>query len=137
MRQGGGVALLIKKSRQFSVTFSRSRSSLEIISVSVFTQIRRNQLFSVYFSNGNCSQEEINLLISRPNPFILAGDFNAHHQLWKSSRTVNIAGRSISNAILVNPDASFITPSTSVLESTLALENPPPSAALSHHLNLS
>jgi hypothetical protein len=110
MRRGGGVALLLKKSLQFLVNNYPIQSSLEIISASVFTQSGEIECFSVFCPNSNCSQEEIDLLISRPNPFILAGDFNAHHQLWKSSPTVNIAGRSIYNAIIDHPDASLITP---------------------------
>ena len=110
MRQGGGVALLIKKSLQFSVANPPIQSSLELIRASVFTQSGEIECFSFYCPKGNCSQEEINLLISRPNHFILAGDFNAQHQLWESSPTVNIAGHSISNAIIDHPDASLITP---------------------------
>jgi hypothetical protein len=49
-------------------------------------------------------------LFNRPNPFIIAGDFNTHHSLWKSNSTDNTAGKSIYSSILEHPDAAILIP---------------------------
>lgn len=54
---------------------------------------RRYQLFSI-----------------KTNPFILAGDLNAHYSLWESAPTENVAVQSIGNTLIENPDALLITP---------------------------
>jgi hypothetical protein len=70
----------------------------------------QSTVFSVYSPRGDCTAEEINLLLPPQLPFIVAGDFNAHHSLWESNSTENLAGKSIFAAITDHPDATIITP---------------------------
>jgi hypothetical protein len=49
-------------------------------------------------------------LFNRPNPFIIAGDFNAHHSIWDSNSSENTTGKSIHSSILDHSDAAILNP---------------------------
>jgi hypothetical protein len=108
--RGGGVALLVKKSLQAHAIPSPVTGTLEVIGAQVPTKTGPVNCFSVYSPRGDCTAEEINLLLPPQLPFIVAGDFNAHHSLWESNSTENLAGKSIFAAITDHPDATIITP---------------------------
>jgi exonuclease III len=110
LHRGGGVALLIKKSIQFSVKPPINLNATEAIGATIFTNSGEVDCFSVYSPKGDCSPEDIHFFLSTTHPFILAGDLNAHHHLWESSPTENVAGKSIGNALIESPDTSLITP---------------------------
>jgi hypothetical protein len=109
-RHGGGVALLVKKSLQAHPIPPLATSTLEVTGVQLATNSGPVNCFSVYSPRGDCSPEELNLLLAPPIPFIIAGDLNAHNSLWESNSTDNTAGKSICSVITDHPDATIITP---------------------------
>lgn len=68
-------------------------------------------IISVYAPKGeNILQEEISSLFSRPNPFIIGGDFNAHHSYWESNAVLNRGGNEIWNTLCEVDNALLVTP---------------------------
>lgn len=81
----GGVGIAIKTGIQFkNVPIA---SNLEAIAVEVNIP-RKMTVCSIYLSpNQHINREEIEKIIdSLPQPFILSGDFNAHHNQWGSHK---------------------------------------------------
>jgi hypothetical protein len=110
-RRGGGVAILFKKTLNMSPIPSLvSAVTLEVIGAQLATESGPVDCFSVYCPRGDCPPEDLHVLLNRPNPFIIAGDFNAHHSLWESNSIENTAGKSIYLSILEHPDATILTP---------------------------
>ena len=109
-RRGGGVALLVKNSLQFSALPSSSTSTLEVIGAKIQVDSGAVHCFSVYCPKGDCQADEIKTLLNCPSPVILAGDLNAHHSLWESNSAVNAAGKAITAVLTDHPDACLITP---------------------------
>lgn len=68
-RQGGGVAILVKKSIQVSPLLISSSHKVEVVGVSIFTSdVGAIDFLSVYVPIGSaCDTEEITSLIDRPN----------------------------------------------------------------------
>jgi hypothetical protein len=102
--------MLFKKTLKMSPIPMPYADTLEVIGAQLSSETGPIDCFSVYCPRGDCPPEYINILFNRPNPFIIAGDFNAHHSLWESNSTVNTAGKSIHSAILEHPDAAILTP---------------------------
>ena len=109
-RRGGGVAMLFKKTLKMSPIPMPYADTLEVIGAQLSSETGPIDCFSVYCPRGDCPPEDINFLFNRPNPFLIAGDFNAHHSLWESNSNENTAGKSIHSAILEHPDAAILTP---------------------------
>ena len=110
-RLGGGVAILIKKSLQFSPISYNQPDTIEAIGASIL--FRNNQhidFTSIYIPRANCETEEIEAILDRSNPYLLGGDFNGHHPLWEPNATVNKAGKSVYEALINDQDACLITP---------------------------
>lgn len=84
-QKGGGVAILVHKSIKYNVISLKHFLSFEAIAISINTS---NQsivdVISVYAPKGDTIlQPEILSLFSRSNPYIIGGDFNAHHSYWE------------------------------------------------------
>ena len=77
-RRGGGEALLIKKSLQFSASSTFASRTLEVIGAIIHSTSGPVNCLSVYAPRGYCQAEEFTSLVSNSTPFILAGDLNAH-----------------------------------------------------------
>lgn len=92
-----------------SPTQSPNNDTLEIIGAQLSTETGPVDCFSVYCPRGDCTPEDIFFLFNRPNPFIITGDFNAHHSLWESHFIENTTGKSIYSFILEHPDAAILT----------------------------
>ncbi len=110
-RKGGGVALLIHKSIQFSPLMCISTDTVEAIGATVFSAAGSFDLFSVYIPKGDCIEDDLKVFCVRPNNYIIVGDFNAHHHLWESSCTINKAGKAVADTLQNQPDACLVTPS--------------------------
>ena len=87
-----------------------SAVTLEVIGAQLSTESGPVDCFSVYCPRGDCPPEDLHVLLNRPNPFIIAGDFNAHHSLWESNSIENTAAKSIYLSIHEHPDATILTP---------------------------
>lgn len=109
--KGGGVAILIHKSLKFIPIQLRYFETMEAVAVSISTfQYNNLEFISVYAPRGDSTKEEILSLFTRNQPFIVGGDFNAHHELWESRPYPNRGGTSIWNALIELPDISLLTP---------------------------
>ena len=110
-RMGGGVALLIHKSVQFLPLKCYSSDTVEAIGATILTKNTGNiDVISVYVPKGNCDTEEVKALFNVQNKFIIAGDFNAHHDIWERDCTRNRSGQAIADTLFEHPDAHLITP---------------------------
>jgi exonuclease III len=81
---GGGVAILIHKSLQFSKLAIPNLKTMEAVAVTISIKIKKKNelidIISIYILNGNnCLEEELNQIAHHPNSIILGGDFNGHH----------------------------------------------------------
>ena len=72
-RRGGGVALLIKKSLQFSASPTLSPRTLEVIGAKFHSASGPVNCLSVYVPKGDCQAEKCKSLVSFSTPFIIAG----------------------------------------------------------------
>jgi hypothetical protein len=104
-RPGGGVAILIHKSLQFSPLSLPHLETIEVVGVSIALRNNRNKLIdilSVYIPNGNsCSEEELTSLTTGRNNFIIGGDFKGHHGRWETSCNLpNQSGRALASIYL-------------------------------------
>lgn len=107
----GGVAVLIRKSFQYSLIELPLLASMEAVGVRLTQGDRDISVISVYAPHGNCTSSDINTLFEvAGNSGIVAGDFNAHHSLWESRGTVNTCGRSIANFLEEDCRYSLCTP---------------------------
>lgn len=81
----GGVAIAIKTGIKYKTV--QLISTLEAIAVEVNIP-RKMTVCSIYLSpNQQISKQEIENILDRlPKPFILSGDFNAHHNHWGSKK---------------------------------------------------
>jgi hypothetical protein len=72
-----------------------SAVTLEVTGVQLSTELGPVDWFYVYYPGDDCPPEDLHFCLNRPNSFIIAGDFNAHHSAWESNSNVNTAGNSI------------------------------------------
>jgi ribonuclease HI/endonuclease/exonuclease/phosphatase family metal-dependent hydrolase len=111
-RQGGGVAILVRKSLKATQLQVPSTNNLEAIALSV--QVTKNislDVFSVYCPYGNVNKEELKALLTRSNNnFILGGDLNAHHSLWESQSNHNRAGNAVVELLATVDEVALVTP---------------------------
>jgi exonuclease III len=66
LHRGGGVALLVKKSIQFSVKPPINLNAIEAIGATIFTNSGEVDCFSVYSPKGDCSSEDIRFFYQLP-----------------------------------------------------------------------
>nr|CAH0106516.1 unnamed protein product [Daphnia galeata] len=114
-RPGGGVAILIHKSLQFSPLSLPHLETIEVVGVSIALRNNSNKLIdilSVYIPNGNsCSEEELTSLTTGRNNFIIGGDFNGHHGRWETSCNLpNQSGRALANILENTTNIELATP---------------------------
>ncbi|GFW94550.1 putative RNA-directed DNA polymerase from transposon BS [Trichonephila clavipes] len=90
-RACGGAALLIKHATPFSPVLIRTSLQAVVVQVSIFSKVT---ICNVYLPpNVPLNFRELQELIDQlPSPFILLGDFNAHHLLW-SCQDMNSRGK--------------------------------------------
>lgn len=111
-RRGDGVAILVHKSiKFFPLHLNTALHSIESIAISISTSTFPTlDLISAYAPNGDSRPEEILSLFYRQNPFIIGGDFNAHHDMWETYTNANWGGLSIWNALMDSSDVALLTP---------------------------
>lgn len=110
-RFGGGVAILVKKSIQFSLLSLEHFNSIEAVGISISSPSSQTfDCISVYAPKGDSPVEEIDVLLNRPSLFIVGGDFNAHHPMWESNSVVNRGGNAIWSVIMDRPSVNLLTP---------------------------
>lgn len=111
-RRGGGVAILVHNSvKFFPLPLDDSLPSIEAVTITISTPTLPSlDLISVYAPKGDSATGEIISLFSRRNPFIVGGDFNAHHGMWESRCSPNRGGNSIWSALMDSPDVALLTP---------------------------
>lgn len=113
-----GVAILIHKSLDYRKIDTFYDDSLQNIAVRLRYSNNKELTLITFYSPGNCvpsfSRTKLdNLINSVPGPLLIAGDFNAHHPMWGSSR-VDSRGRDVlecindNNLVLLN-DGEFTT----------------------------
>jgi hypothetical protein len=81
-RLGGGVAISISKSLQFSTITHNPPDTIEAIGACILFRNNQHIDFAyIYIPRANCETEEIEAMLDRSNPYFLGGDFNGHHPL--------------------------------------------------------
>lgn len=100
----GGVAILVHSSllsQQLNI-----QTDLEVIAITTFLP-NKITVASIYLPpNQPLSQTELTNLIKKlPPPFILAGDFNAHNNIWGSNK-IDGRGKIIEN--IIDEDATLL-----------------------------
>ena len=106
-RASGGVALLIAHDTSHEpVTL---QTDLEILAIRVHTTPPLT-VASVYLPPGQPFHRRsfLDILPQLPRPFVLLGDFNAHHPLWGSTTTC-ARGRQLEDILFSNRFSSFNT----------------------------
>ena len=97
----GGVGIFVKN---FASSYQiKLNTSLQAVAVSVKIQARIT-ICSIYLPPREPVElYQLQQLIDQlPKPFLLLGDFNAHHSMWHDSRNTDQRGRTIVNLIGTN-----------------------------------
>jgi hypothetical protein len=64
------------------------QSTVEGIGVSIPSRNNSSTDFiSAYVPKGDCEIEDIEYLLNRPNPSVICGDFNGHHNMWETTHS--------------------------------------------------
>jgi ribonuclease HI/exonuclease III len=110
-RSGGGVAILINKQLSFTPLHLTPHDTVEAIGVSILSRSNSKiDFISAYVPKGDCEMADVAEIFNRPNPVVIGGDFNGHHDVWESNATANTAGKTIFETILNSQDICLITP---------------------------
>lgn len=114
---GGGVALLIHKSLQFTLINLPDFRTIEAVGASIDvtndSTYQKFDMISIYIPNGDhCDPEERrHLTQARNENIIICGDFNEHHGRWETSCVnSNQSGRAIANLLEDNMNIELATP---------------------------
>ena len=97
----GGVGIFVKN---FASSYEiKLNTNLQAIAVSVKIHARIT-ICSIYLPPGEpVTLDELQNLINQlPKPFLLLGDFNAHHPMWYDSRETDERGKTIVDLIIQN-----------------------------------
>ena len=100
-RPHGGVGIFVKN---FASSYQvKLTTPLQAIAVSVKIHTRIT-ICSIYLPPNEQVQltQLQNLIDQLPKPYLLLGDFNAHHPMWHDPRTTDDRGRTIVNLIAKN-----------------------------------
>lgn len=102
----GGVALVVQKS--IACHKISLQTNLEAVAMRAIVFDRLTTVCSLYIPPDHHLQaNELESLVDElPYPFILMGDFNAHHQLWGSAR-VDARGRLLEKFLLSSGNCLF------------------------------
>lgn len=111
-RNGGGVAILVKKSIPVSLVQIPYFVHLECVGVSVKLPDGKNLiLISIYGPKGDADPSEKDSLFNLfDNAMIIGGDFNAHNPMWHSYGSCNHCGSSLANFLNSNLNITLYTP---------------------------
>lgn len=111
-KNGGGVAILVKKSISASLILSPVLAHIECIGVSILLPDGKNLvLISAYCPKGDAEPSEIASLLDQSNNLcVIGGDFNAHHRAWENTRANNRCGLSIVQYLSSNSNMVLCTP---------------------------
>ena len=87
--RGGGVCLFILS--LLSYTILNLNTCLEAVAATIDFPRKRITFCSVYIPPNGQFDEDLfrNLIRQLPRPFIILGDFNAHHNMWGSNTDDN------------------------------------------------
>lgn len=94
--RGGGVLIAIKRGIKFTQLDIRT-GIIEAVGVEIKTVTQPIHILAVYFPGAHRGvvwqtfKRDIDILVRRPVPFFIAGDFNARHRQWNCLRA-NKAG---------------------------------------------
>nr|CAH7729117.1 unnamed protein product [Callosobruchus chinensis] len=97
----GGVAILFKTNMKYFHTALPQNKKIMNTCITIYLQNDvKLTLISIYIKPQTkiTVEEWVNFLSALPTPFILGGDFNAHHTAWGSSHD-DIYGKTIIEAI--------------------------------------
>ena len=97
----GGVGIFVKNyASSYSIPLN---TNLQAVAVSVKIH-KRVSICSLYLPpRKEISKEDIQNIINQlPKPFLLLGDFNAHHRLWYDQREIDQRGKKIVEIIADN-----------------------------------
>jgi len=111
-RDGGGVAILVKKTLQSDRLIVPPTPHIEAVRVSIQLEAnRRIEVVSAYCPHGDCEDDEIrDLFDCTEGESIIAGDFNGHSDLWEDGKVTNRCGRGIIGYLENNDKFNLITP---------------------------
>ena len=134
-KNGGGVAIVIKKGISHSLISDVNTSVIENIGLKIFTSLGGINVYACYFPGGLTGRSGLrkNMFISdlhklcRSDQFILGGDFNSRHQNWGCLRanswgnTLVCKQNSFNFDILYPSDHTYIPSQINHQSSTLDL----------------
>jgi exonuclease III len=113
---GGGVAILIHKSLQYSMLQLPNLQTIEAIGILVSKenngQKEMLEVVYIYIPNGHqCNEDELDQLIADNNSLIISGDFNAKHGLWEiDCQHPNRSGRAVFSLLEKEEKIMLATP---------------------------
>jgi len=136
----GGITILVHTSIPHSIVPITSNLQVQAVRISLNYTLT---ICNIYVPPSSVLDEQslTSLLQQLPPPFILMGDFNAHHPLWGSSK-LNLRGQVVENVLLHNnisilnsKQSTYIHPATGSL-SNIDLTLCSPSIAIDFSWNL-
>lgn len=144
---GGGVAVIIKQGIRFEILPHPKTSVIEAIGVKIHTANGYITLFAVYTprqcvdKNGTSKHfvEDLGKLTDNRSNFIVAGDLNARHTLWRNS-TCNKNGNLLADHLSTGTynihfpdDPTFLSPASTASTLDLFLSDLALSKPVTHH----
>ena len=132
-QRAGGVMIIIHKNVNHTLMPLPRTSILEVITVDIMLE-SRTRIHSIYLPGGSTNEminrhyrNDIRLLTSHNNDFIICGDFNSKHRLWNCDRA-NRAGTILydeycsQNFMIFHPTTpTYFSPAANRLPSTIDL----------------
>jgi len=111
--QGGGVAILVRKSIISSCLPLPQLEHIEATGIKIKLNDRYLDIISAYCPHGDCNVEEVaNLFATVGDSAIIAGDFNGHSPQWESRcHRPNRAGITIEELMANEDRFQLATPS--------------------------
>lgn len=82
---GGGTAVLVRKNITHNVLPSSRLNNIEHTSIQIETSSDPIKVTSLYRKCSTHQPDEFLSLVADNSPYIIGGDFNAHHPLWEHS----------------------------------------------------
>lgn len=124
-RNGGGVAILVRRDMSVKSIKSPSAKPFEVVTIAVSLRNTIIYISSLYSPNHTTTfKRRLAKLMDIENHFIF-GDFNARHQVWNNSAT-NLAGRELYDMVSTNniavmhpPVNTYCSPTADHTESTI------------------
>lgn len=93
-RNGGGVAILVKKTIQFNIIPCIATEVVENVGIEIsFRENSNLRIYSVYFPGGqnnsvfrNKFKSDIRKMLNMPYKYMICGDLNSRHRSWNCLR---------------------------------------------------